>query len=251
MKILIVDDEALARERLRGLIAELGGHEVVGEAANGKQALECAAALLPDAVLMDIRMPELDGLEAALHLAMLAEPPAVIFTTAYGDHALAAFEAHAADYLLKPIRKEQLQRALGKTRQMNRAQLAVVRRDSGETRARRYISAHARGTLQLIPVGDIVYFKADQKYVTVRTPEGEVLIEDALKTLEEEFGERFVRIHRNSLVAAASIAALERDNAGNCLVRVRGITERLEVSRRHVAELRRRMKAGAEGGGEV
>ncbi|MDA1106851.1 MAG: response regulator [Proteobacteria bacterium] len=244
MKILIVDDEALARERLRGLVAELGGHEVVGEAANGKEALARAAVLLPEVVLMDIRMPELDGLEAALHLALLDEPPAVIFTTAYGDHALAAFEAHATDYLLKPIRKEQLEHALSKTRMMNRAQLAVVRRDSGEARARRYLSAHAHGTLQLIPVADIVYFKADQKYVTVRTPEGEVLIEDALKTLEEEFGECFVRIHRNALVAAARISVLERDVAGNSLVRLRGIEERLEVSRRHVAELRRRMKSG-------
>lgn len=251
MKILIVDDEALARERLRGLVAELGGHEVVGEAANGKQALERAAALLPDTVLMDIRMPELDGLEAALHLALLDEPPAVIFTTAYGDHALAAFAAHATDYLLKPIRKEQLERALGKARRMNRVQLAVVRRDSGEARARRYISAQTRGTLQLIPVADIVYFKAGQKYVTLRTPEGEVLIEDALKTLGEEFGERFVRIHRNALVAAASITALEKDAAGLCLVRLRGIEERLEVSRRHVAELRRRLKTGAEGSGDV
>lgn len=243
MKILIVDDEALARERLCGLVAELGGHEVVGEAANGKQALTQAAALLPDTVLLDIRMPEMDGIEAALHLAMQEGPPAVIFTTAYGDHALAAFEANATDYLLKPIRKEQLERALGKARQMNRGQLDAVRREGGELPARRYISARARGLLQLIPVVDVVYFKADQKYVTVRHRGGEVLIEDSLKVLEQEFGERFARIHRNSLVHVASIAGLEKNSAGNCLVCLRGMEDKLEVSRRHVAELRRRLLA--------
>lgn len=242
MKILIVDDEALARGRLRGLVTELGGHVVVGEAASGKEALAQAAIQQPDVVLMDIRMPEMDGLEAALHLAMLEAPPAVIFTTAYSDHALAAFEAHATDYLLKPIRKEQLERALGKARQLNRVQLSSVRRASSEACVRRYIGARVRGAIQLIPVADIVYFKADQKYVTVRTAATEVLIEDSLRMLEEEFGARFVRIHRNSLVAADSVAALEKDDTGNCLVCLRGIPERLEVSRRHVAELRRYLK---------
>lgn len=244
MKILIVDDEALARERLCGLVAELGGHEVVGEAANGRQALTQAATLLPDTVLLDIRMPEMDGMEAALHLAALEQPPAVIFTTAYDDHALAAFEANATDYLLKPIRKEQLERALGKVRQMNRGQLDAVRREGGELPARRYISARARGVLQLVAVTDVVYFKADQKYVTVRHRGGEVLIEDSLKTLEDEFGERFARIHRNSLVHVDSIAGLEKNSAGNCLVCLRGMEDKLEVSRRHVAELRRRLLAG-------
>lgn len=242
MRILIVDDEALARGRLRALITELGGYTMVGEAASGKEALEQAATLQPDVVLMDIRMPEMDGLEAALHLAMLETPPAVIFTTAYSDHALAAFEAHATDYLLKPIRREQLERALGKARQLNRVQLSSMRRAGGEPRARRYISARARGVVQLIPVADIAYFKADQKYVTVRTIAAEVLIEESLKMLEEEFCGRFVRIHRNSLVALDSIAAIEKDGAGNCLVRLRGIAEGLEVSRRHVAELRRYLK---------
>ncbi len=244
MKILIVDDEALARERLCGLVAELGGHEIVGEAANGRQALAQATLLLPDTVLMDIRMPEMDGMEAALHLAALEQPPAVIFTTAYDDHALAAFEANATDYLLKPIRKEQLERALGKARQWSRVQLSAVRREGGGLRTRRYISARARGGLQLVPVTDIVYFKADQKYVTVRYREGEVLIEDSLKVLEEEFCERFARIHRNSLVDVASISGLEKSHAGNCLVRLRGMEDTLEVSRRHVAELRRRLLAG-------
>ncbi|MDP1708919.1 MAG: LytTR family DNA-binding domain-containing protein [Gammaproteobacteria bacterium] len=244
MKILIVDDEALARERLCGLIAELGGHEVVGEAANGRQALAQVSALLPDTILMDIRMPEMDGMEAALHLAALEGPPAIIFTTAYDDHALAAFEVNATDYLLKPIRKEHLERALGKARQINKVQLSAMRRGGGELRTRRYISARVRGGLQLVPVTDVVYFKADQKYVTVRYRGGEVLIEDSLKALEEEFCERFARIHRNSLVDVASIASMEKIHAGNCRVRLRGMEDTLEVSRRHVTELRRRLLAG-------
>ncbi len=243
MKILIADDEAPARTRLRRLVEEIDGHDIVGEAANGREALLLSDKTQPDVLLLDIRMPGMDGLEAARHLATLENPPAVIFTTAYGDHALEAFAAHALDYLLKPIRKERLAQALTHVRKLNRAQSAAL--SSVETaQARSHICARVRGALQLVPVGEIVYFLADQKYVTVRYSDGSVLIEESLKALETEFAAAFTRIHRNALVAAAHIVGLERDDDGHVHVRLRGVTERLEVSRRHAAELRQRLVRG-------
>lgn len=243
MKILIADDEAPARTRLRRLVEEIDGHDVVGEAANGREALLLSDKTQPDVLLLDIRMPGMDGLEAARHLAGLENPPAVIFTTAYGDHALEAFAAHALDYLLKPIRKERLAQALTHVRKLNRAQSAAL--SSVETtQARSHICARVRGTLQLVPVDEIVYFLADQKYVTVCYSDGSVLIEESLKTLETEFAAAFTRIHRNALVAAAHIIGLERGDDGHVHVRLRGVTERLEVSRRHAAELRQRLVGG-------
>ncbi len=243
MKILIADDEALARTRLRRLVEEIDGYDIVGEAANGREALLLSDKTQPDVLLLDIRMPGMDGLEAARHLATLENPPAVIFTTAYGDHALEAFAAHALDYLLKPIRKERLAQALTHVRKLNRAQSAALS-SVDAAQARSHICARVRGTLQLVPVGEIVYFLADQKYVTVRHSGGSVLIEESLKTLETEFSTAFTRIHRNALVAAAHIIGLERDNDGHVHVRLHGVTERLEVSRRHAAELRQRLVGG-------
>ena len=240
MKILIVDDEAPARLRLRRLVEELGGHEIVAEAGSGREALLLNERQQPDVLLLDIRMPGMDGLEAARHLAAMEQPPAVIFTTAYGDHALEAFAAHALDYLLKPIRKERLEQALRHVRKLNRAQsTALVALQSPQ--ARTHLCVRVHGELQLIPVDDVIYFLADQKYVTVRHGSGEVLIEESLKALEQEFAARFLRIHRNALVAATRIAALERDDEGGAQLRLRGVAERLEVSRRHLAEVRRRM----------
>lgn len=178
MKILITDDEPLARDRLRSLIDELDVGRVVGEAANGKEALQQCDRLQPDVLLLDIRMPEMDGIEAAMHLTNLERPPAVIFTTAFGDHALAAFEAHAVDYLLKPIRSARLQEALQKTRQLNRAQLQSLQQVETPPAARSYISARVRESIELIPIEEILYFRADQKYVAVRHLHGEVLIEE-------------------------------------------------------------------------
>ena len=243
MKVLIADDEAPARTRLRRLVEDIDGHDIVGEAATGREALLLSDKTQPDVLLLDIRMPGMDGLEAARHLAALENPPAVIFTTAYGDHALEAFAAHALDYLLKPIRKERLAQALAHVRKLNRAQSAAL--SSVDTaQARSHICARVRGALQLVPVGEIVYFLADQKYVTVRYSDGSVLIEESLKALETEFAAAFTRIHRNALVAAAHITGLERDDDGHVHVRLRGVTERLEVSRRHAAELRQRLVRG-------
>lgn len=241
MKLLIVDDEALARSRLRGIVEQLEGWEVVGEAANGREALEQIDDLRPDVVLLDIRMPGMDGLEAARHLAEAEEPPAVIFTTAYGDHALDAFETQAVGYLLKPIRRERLAQALERAQRPTRAVLAAIETDQMESRARTHLCARYRGTLELIPIEEVIYFQADQKYVTVRHTQGSVLIEESLKSLEDEFGDRFLRIHRNALVAESHLSTLEAD-AGHARIGFRDIEDKLEVSRRHLPGVRKRLR---------
>ena len=239
MKVLIVDDEPLARERLRRCCEEdLTGYQVVAEANDGASAIAEAQRHAPDVVLLDVRMPGMDGIEAARHLAELDPAPAVIFTTAYDDYALAAFAVHAVGYLLKPVRREKLEEALNAAAKPNRVLLATLRGEDGKVRARSHISARMRGNLVLVKIEEVLYFQADQKYITVRHPGGEVLIEEALKDLEEEFGERFVRIHRNALVALAGIVALERDALGRTVIRMKGISETLEVSRRHLPGLR-------------
>jgi len=243
MKILIVDDEAPARDRLARMLDELDDCIVCGGAASGREALELAVQLQPDVLLLDIRMPGMDGLEAALHLQSLVQPPAVIFTTAYNDYAVQAFEAHAVDYLLKPVRRERLVDALQHARLLSRVQANALRETNADTPARRRICASVRGSLQLIEVDDIRYFQADQKYVSVVTPDCAILIEETLKALEEEFAERFVRIHRNALVARRYISGLERDDEGHGRVQLSGIADSLEISRRHIAEIRRLVKA--------
>lgn len=244
MRVLITDDEALARDRLRRLIDELDDVEIAGEAANGREALEVCDRYHPDVVLLDIRMPGIDGLETAMHLASWEPQPAVIFTTAYGDHALAAFDANAVDYLLKPIRRERLQQALEKARTLNRARFDAARRMT-EAAARSHLCVRSGARLQLIPVDEIVFFRADHKYVAVCHDRGEVLIEEPLKALEQEFGDRLVRIHRNCLVAAARITGLARSPQGCWQVCLRGSGERLEISRRHLAAVRDRIRQTA------
>ena len=240
MRVLIVDDEKLARERLRELLNEIGGHNVVGEAMNGNEAVERSAELNPDVVLMDIRMPGMDGLEAAMHLMGMENPPKVIFTTAYDQHALHAFEVNAVDYLLKPIRKDRLAGALDKAKKLTLQQLKDINEAQESPRARTHISVHLRGNIRLVPVKDILYFMADSKYVTVRTPAEEHLIEDSLVNLEKEFGERmFLRIHRNALVATDFIKGIEKSTSGNWQVALKGSDKKLDVSRRHAAAVRR------------
>lgn len=243
MKVLIVDDEPLARTRMQRLLEGMDDIEIVGEAKSGKEALLRSSAMSPDIVLLDIRMPDMDGLETAKHLANLKHPPAIIFTTAFSEHALAAFEANAIDYLLKPIRKERLVEAIGKARKINRAQLFELGKQDIANRARTHISAYIGNNLQLIPSEKVYYFQAEQKYVTVRYPDGQILIDDSLKSLEEEYGDRFMRIHRNSLVAIEHVEGLERDTDGHYLIRFRQIDDKLEVSRRMVAAVRKRLKS--------
>ena len=241
MKILIVDDEKPARDRLSRMISNLADHEVAGSAANGNEALAMASSSEVDIVLMDIRMPGMDGIQAARHLSELAQPPAIIFTTAYADHALEAFETHAVDYLLKPVREERLQKALDAATKPTRAQLAEKKEVLSDIEARQHICARVRGSLVLVPIGNIYFFQADQKYVTVRHDGGEVLIEDALKSLEKEFGDRFYRIHRNALINLSRVDGMHAENDGH-QVSFSGIDNKLEVSRRHLPGVRKIIK---------
>ena len=242
MRVLVVDDEKLARERLLNMLQQIPEYEPSGGAANGIEALRLLEKERSDIVLMDIRMPGMDGIEAARHITEMDQPPAVIFTTAYGEHALEAFETNAVGYLLKPIRIDKMREALASAHKVNRAQLANLQKTE-KSSARTHICARVRGNLELIPIENIVYFHADQKYVTIRHRDGEVLIEEALKALEEEFEPRFLRIHRNALVAKTYLAGMEKTKGGRFQVILKSIDDRLEISRRHVAEARRFMRS--------
>lgn len=241
MRVLVVDDEAPARERLADLVAELEGFELIGEAADGREALEQVQRLTPDIVLLDIRMPGIDGVEAARHLAAMDSPPAVIFTTAYDEYTLQAFDAAATGYILKPVRRARLERALKNAARPTRAQLASLHPE-GPRAPRTHICARLADRLRLIPVESVIYFRADQKYVSVRHCEGTDLIDESLKDLAEEFQSDFGRIHRNALVALRRVESLQRDPQGRLGVRLRGCEETLPVSRRHSSEFRRRIQ---------
>jgi two-component system, LytTR family, response regulator AlgR len=241
MKILIVDDEKPARDRLRRLIDNLDDYSVAGEAQNGQEALEQCDLHLPDIVLMDIRMPGMDGLEAASHLSSQASPPAIIFTTAFADHALEAFESHAVDYLLKPVKLERLHDALHSCSQLTRAQMQDTLNEVMNDGVRQHICARVRGNLVLIALQDIFYFRAEQKYVTVRHTGGEVLIEEPLKKLEVEFVEDFHRVHRNALVRLDKVAGM-KNNSGGHQIYFHEIEDKLEISRRHLSGVRKLLK---------
>lgn len=239
MRIMIVDDEHLARDRLKRMLEDQPEHSIIGEAAEGQEALEKIEELHPDVVLLDIRMPGIDGLEVARHLVGMEEPPAVIFTTAYDDYALEAFKVNAVDYLLKPIRPEKLKEALNKALKPNKLQWkSLNRKEDGSPRRRTHISSRTRKGIILVPVEEIYFFRAEHKYVTVRYSGGEVLIEETLKDLESEFEDTMVRIHRNCLVTRNALQVLERDKIGQVYVRLRDIDETLEVSRRHLPRVR-------------
>jgi two-component system response regulator AlgR len=238
MQIAIVDDEPLARARLRSLVHELLPGVVAIEAGTGLAALELLENTAVDVVLLDIQMPGMDGLEVARHLAQLPAPPAVIFTTAFDVHALAAFDAQAIDYLLKPVRLERLQAALARAAQWTAARAS----QSVPSNTRSHHTALVAGSLRLVPLADVQYFEADGGYVRVCHRGGELLVEDSLRALEEEFGERFLRIHRHTLVAVALITELVRDRLGNYEVRLRDVATSLPVSRRLVSEVKRRLR---------
>ncbi len=237
LRVMIVDDEAPARSRLRDLLADCALKlpiDIAGEAENGRRALELLPQCEPDVVLLDIRMPEIDGLEVAQHMQRLDQPPAIIFTTAFDAYALKAFEVHAVDYLVKPIRLERLLDALSRARSRTPLRLDVLRQLKPE--ARTHLSVNERGRIHLIPIGEIVFLKAELKYLTVRTAEREHLLEESLAKLEQEFAGRFVRIHRNCLVAREAIRGFDRetdaDGEGHWVVVLKNSAEKLAVSRR-------------------
>jgi two-component system response regulator AlgR len=241
-RVLIVDDEPPARERLRSLCADVPDVLVVGEAANGSDAVESAGRLTPDVVLLDVRMPGMDGLEAARHLAELPEPPAVIFATAFDEYALPAFEAQAVAYLLKPVRRDKLLAALAQAARLTRPQLQRVAVAAKFAQRRTHVAAKRRDGVKMIPIAEVLVFLADQKYTTVKHAGGEDLIDDSLRALEEDLGNDFARIHRNALVNTRHLERIERDAEGQYFVHLRGLPDRLPVSRRMASELRERFR---------
>lgn len=234
---MIVDDEALARVRLRDLLADIAlevPNEVIGEAANGELAVAMLQEHRPDVMLVDIRMPRMDGIELARHVARMEKPPAVVFVTAYDSYAVQAFELNAIDYLVKPVRAQRLAAALQKARHSRPAapQVLAELQQGGRT----HLSCHERGRLLLIPVTDILYLRADLKYVTARTASREYLLDESLTHLEQEFSERFIRLHRSALAAKEAIAGFEKCAAEDAETQwqalLRGVPEKLPVSRR-------------------
>lgn len=240
LKILIADDEIPARNRLKDLLADIGNNEIIGEAQNGKEALLLCENLHPDIMLLDIRMPIMTGIETAAHLQGMQAPPAIIFTTAHDDFAVKAFEMNAIDYLLKPIRHERLQVALQKAQKLMPKQLAGLNPLSP---VRTHLSIVERGRIILIPIDDIIYFRAELKYVTVRTAVREFLMEASLTQLEREFGTRFTRLHRNCLAATSAIIGYEkRTIAGHAekqwVALLKEVPETILVSRRQYHVIR-------------
>ncbi len=242
LRLLIVDDEAPARARLRNLLEDLGEAlptTVVAAAADGIDALERLGDAEVDVALVDIRMPRMDGIELARQLAARPRPPAVVFVTAYDQYAVKAFELAAVDYLLKPVKAERLAEAL--SRALRTPAVADAVRAAAEAvvpGGRRYLRSSERGKVLLVPVAEVIYFKAELKYVTARTKEREFLLEESLAQLETEFAARFVRIHRNCLVARDAITGYERDRSreedgeARWALVLRDVPERLPVSRR-------------------
>ncbi|WP_323750352.1 LytTR family DNA-binding domain-containing protein [Marinobacter sp.] len=235
-RILIADDEPLARQRIQRLLEAHDGYQVCGEAADGNDTLHKVAELEPDIVLLDIRMPGLDGMEAAEKLSQLNNPPAVIFCTAYDHYAIQAFDVQAIAYLLKPVRREALADALARAGKINRVQLQVLNRDSATSSEQIAVRTH-RGT-ELIELADIHYCEADQKYVTLHHSRGETVCDYTLKELEHAYPDQLLRIHRHTLVGARFIQALRRTPDGQNELELRGVANRLAVSRRHASFVR-------------
>lgn len=238
MKILIVDDEPLARERLQRHLQDIDSSIETIEAENGLSAIEKSQQYNPDIVLLDIRMPGMDGIEAAGKISESETPPAIIFTTAYDEYALKAFDAHAVAYLLKPIRKEKLEKTLQSAKILNRVQLQNIQENESPAQEN-YLSVRIHSGVRKIELKDIIYFQAEQKYVTVKCRTGEVLIEESLKSLEARFSDSFIRIHRNALISKQQLTAIRKDQQGRYLTELKDVDEKIEVSRRHVAEIRK------------
>jgi two-component system response regulator AlgR len=238
LKVLLVDDEPLARSRLRTLLAECGtpGVEVGAEAANAAQAMEHLRRQAFDAVLLDIHMPGADGLALASVLRGLPDSPAVVFVTAYAEHAVTAFELEAVDYLTKPVRLERLEAALGKVERL------VQARAGGLETETEVLVIQDRGRTERVPVTEVLYFKAELKYITVRTAARSYILDGSLSDLEDRHGTQFLRVHRNALVSRRAVRALEKhfdpEEGEGWAVRLNGIDEALAVSRRQLSAVR-------------
>ena len=236
LRIFLVDDEIPALNRLKDLLADCVTacpHEVIGTAANGMTALTQLAEIHADVVILDIQMPQMSGIEVARRLLGFAHPPLVIFATAFEDYGVAAFDVRAVDYLLKPIRQDRLLAALRRIEELHQTRPTISHVPTG---ARTHFSVTERGRVHLIPVSEAIYLKAEQKYITLRTLAREYLLEDSLTRIEEEFGSRFLRIHRNCLLARDAITGFERDVQSGGEARwvaiLRDLPEKLPVSRR-------------------
>lgn len=236
MDIVIVDDEPLARHRLQKMVQDLG-HEVLAEAGNSTEAEQAIRLYDPSLVLLDIEMPGENGLQLASKLARYHTPPAIIFTTAYDQYALNAFDTLAVAYLLKPVNRENLKQALEKAGTINKLQLESAGKKTA-TKHRDHIPVKSSKGVKLIDLADIRYFRAEQKYVTVATPLETLLIDETLKDLEQEFAGQFIRIHRNTLVAIQSIQGLHKDPQGHWYLQLADSGEKLMVSRRYLGETR-------------
>lgn len=243
LKVILADDESLARARLTDLLLDLADEfavEIVAQASNGAIALERAADTPADVILLDIQMPGMNGLEAARHIANLPQAPAIIFVTAFDEHALQAFELRAIDYLLKPVRLQRLREALSRIKPLTAADAAAL------APRRTHFSLLERGRIWRVPVADVLYLRAELRYVTARTREREYLLDESLIKLEEEFNAEFLRIHRNCLVARAHLEGFQRhndDGDGHWLALLRDWPERLPVSRRQVHVVREYVKS--------
>lgn len=239
LRVLVVDDEALARSRLRSLLADIDVPRsmVVAEAADAVQAMQQVQHLAPDLVLLDIHMPGTDGLALARAIQALPHPPALIFVTAHAEHAVDAFEVEALDYLTKPVRLERLRTALHKMQRK-----AATLPAAPEPVADDWLVIQDRLRTERIPVSEVIYFKAELKYITVRTALRSYILDGSLNELEEKYGPRFLRIHRNALIARHAARALERhhdaEEGEGWAVRLSGVDEVLLVSRRQLAAVR-------------
>jgi len=238
LTVLIVDDEAPARERLRDLLGDIADTQpthIAGMAANGVEALAILEHGTVDLILTDIRMPVMDGIELARHVGRLEHVPALIFTTAYDEYAVRAFELAALDYLLKPVRAARLGEAIAKARRLRRPADEVLRQMAPARRC--HFSISERGRILLVPVADVLFLRAEQKYVVARSREREYLLDESLVQLEEEFPERFLRIHRNCLIARHAVKGVARaitgeDGKAHWVILLDGLVEQLPVSRR-------------------
>lgn len=242
LKVILADDEALARARLADLLIDLAEEfsvEIVAQAGNGVLALERAADTPADVILLDIQMPGMNGLEAARHIAGLPHPPAIIFVTAFDEHALQAFELRAVDYLLKPVRLARLREALSRIKPLTADDATAL------APRRTHFSLLERGRIWRVPVAEVLYLRAELRYVTARTREREYLLDESLVRLEEEFGDDFLRIHRNCLVARAHLDGFQRvadDGEGRWLALLKDWSEKLPVSRRQMHVVREFVK---------